>query len=49
MLARQSQTATLGMDVRRYLYDVVVFLRMHRAVESGVSAKATKHFELLAR
>ena len=39
----------MSMDVRRYLQDLVVFLRIHRAVDSGVSPRATLHFERLAR
>ena len=39
----------MSIDVRRYLQDLVIFLRMHRAVDSGVSPRATLHFELLAR
>ena len=35
--------------VKRYLHDIVVFLRMHRAVHGGVSPQATKDFENLVR
>ena len=35
--------------VRRYVQDIIVFLRMHRAVAAGVSPQATKAFELLVR
>jgi hypothetical protein len=39
----------LSPDVRGYLHDLVVFLRMHRAVAGGVSALATRHFHALIR
>jgi hypothetical protein len=32
----------------RYLQNIVVFLRLNRAVAGGISAKATKHFLHLA-
>jgi hypothetical protein len=37
------------MEVRRYLQDIVVFLRLHRAVDGGVTPRATRQFEFLAR
>ncbi|KAI5850894.1 hypothetical protein BZA05DRAFT_399118 [Tricharina praecox] len=36
-------------EIRRYLLDIIVFLRMHRAVRGGVTAQATVDFELLVR
>ena len=35
--------------IRRYILDIVVFLRMHRAVKAGVTAAATVEFEALVR
>lgn len=48
-LAQRSRSATMQAEVRRYLQDIIVFLRLHRAVDGGVTARATRHFELLAR
>jgi len=39
----------ISTEIRRYLRDIVVFLRMHRAVRGGVTAQATVDFELLVR
>ncbi|KAL1966886.1 hypothetical protein VTN77DRAFT_3851 [Rasamsonia byssochlamydoides] len=36
-------------EVARYLQNIVVFLRLNRAVAGGISAKATNHFLLLAK
>jgi hypothetical protein len=36
-------------EVARYLQNIVVFLRLNRAVAGGISAKATHHFLLLAK
>jgi MoxR-like ATPase len=35
--------------VRGYIHDLIIFLRTHRAVSSGVSALATQHFNHLSR
>jgi len=41
---------SVSTEIRRYLLDIVVFLRMHRAVRGGsISAIATDDFELLVR
>ncbi|CUS09641.1 unnamed protein product, partial [Tuber aestivum] len=40
---------TVGIEIRRYMFDLTVFLRMHRAVAGGISARATKDFEELVR
>lgn len=40
---------TISIEIRRYMFDLVVFLRMHRAVAGGISARATKDFEELVR
>lgn len=36
-------------DISCYIQNIVVFLRLNRAVFSGISAVATRHFKLLAR
>lgn len=42
-----SEHATVAAEVKTYLQNIVVFLRMHRAVDSGISPRATKHFDQL--
>ncbi|KZF26619.1 hypothetical protein L228DRAFT_279793 [Xylona heveae TC161] len=36
-------------EVKRYMQNIVTFLRQHRAVYGGVSARASKHLDLLVR
>jgi MoxR-like ATPase len=43
------EKVVLSTEIRRYIHDVLTFLRVHRAVASGVSPRASKHFELLVR
>lgn len=44
-----SDNITICAEVARYLQDIVVFLRLHRAVAGGVSAKATSHLSRLSK
>lgn len=39
----------ISSDVRAYLHNIVVFMRLHRAVAGGISALATRHFNTLAQ
>jgi MoxR-like ATPase len=39
----------LSADVRAYMHNAVVFMRMHRAVASGVSPHATRHLYALTK
>lgn len=48
-LIKQSQAVTMSIELRRYLQDLVVFLRWHRAVAGGVSPRATRQFEQLSK
>ncbi|KAI9890736.1 MAG: hypothetical protein M1814_003666 [Vezdaea aestivalis] len=48
-LTTLSKKVLLGVEVKRYQQNIVVFLRMHRAVEGGMSIRATRHFDLLIR
>ncbi|KAI9878614.1 MAG: hypothetical protein M1830_000381 [Pleopsidium flavum] len=48
-LVSRSQAVTITAEVKRYLQNVVIFLRLHRAVNGGISAWATKHFDLLVK
>ncbi|KAF1970649.1 hypothetical protein BU23DRAFT_581979 [Bimuria novae-zelandiae CBS 107.79] len=38
----------ISTEVRAYLHNIVVFMRLHRAVGGGISAMATRHFSLLS-
>jgi hypothetical protein len=49
MLTRTAMRLTMVADIRRYMHDIVVFLRTHRLVRKGVSPKAAKDFEFLVR
>lgn len=48
-LRHLSQSTILSAQVRRYLQDIVVFLRLERGVSGGVSPYATSQFELLTK
>ncbi|OJD31185.1 uncharacterized protein BKCO1_5100083 [Diplodia corticola] len=39
----------ISSEVFAYMQNLIAFLRLHRAVSGGISALATKHFELLVR
>ena len=39
----------MSAEIRAYMHNVIVFLRLHRAVGSGVSALASRHLDALAR
>lgn len=44
-----SELVTTNGEVIRYIQDIVVFLRLSRAVSGGVSAKAKSQFHRLAK
>ena len=48
-LTQLANKAFVGADVKRYMADIVVFLRMHRAVAGGISAGASRYFEWLVK
>lgn len=48
-LRQLSKSNIISAEVRRYLQDVVVFLRLERGVAGGVSPHATSQFEMLAK
>ncbi|KIX08741.1 uncharacterized protein Z518_03398 [Rhinocladiella mackenziei CBS 650.93] len=48
-LRRQGQATTITPEIRRYLQDVVAFLRMERGVDGGVTPYATTLFLTLAK
>lgn len=41
--------ANVSIEVKRYLQNIVSFLRVHRAVGGGINAMATRHFDKLAK
>ncbi|KAG6007200.1 hypothetical protein E4U21_006219 [Claviceps maximensis] len=48
-LAHLSQQVEIDIDVLRYQMNIVSFLRVHRAVQDGVTPAATTHFSKLMR
>ncbi|KAK9493550.1 hypothetical protein V1508DRAFT_88503 [Lipomyces doorenjongii] len=48
-LSSIGNSVCISADIRRYMHDIMVFLRMHRAIRGGVSARASRDFELLIR
>ncbi|KAK5217486.1 hypothetical protein LTR47_006062 [Exophiala xenobiotica] len=48
-LRTQGQAATITPEIRRYLQDVVAFLRMERGIDGGVTPYATTLFLALAK
>ncbi|KAK2754492.1 hypothetical protein FQN54_006893 [Arachnomyces sp. PD_36] len=49
LLRQLSEDVTISAEVNRYMQDIVVFLRLHRAVAGGISAKATNYLNRLVR
>ncbi|KAF7916851.1 hypothetical protein BELL_0620g00030 [Botrytis elliptica] len=48
-LAQQSKNTTVSVEVKQYQQNIASFLRIHRAVATGISAVASKHFDKLVR
>ncbi|KAL7275199.1 hypothetical protein RUND412_001877 [Rhizina undulata] len=46
MIRTLSASAYISSEISRYIHDIVVFLRMHRAVASGVSDAGTRGLEV---
>jgi hypothetical protein len=49
LLRAHGEAATITPEIRRYLQDVVAFLRMERGVDGGISPYATTLFLALAK
>lgn len=47
-LTKLTASVRISSEVRAYLHNIVVFMRLHRAVAGGISAMATRHFNTLA-
>lgn len=48
-LAKLSQEVRIDVDILRYQMNIVSFLRMHRAVDGGITPAATKHLHQLVK
>ncbi|KAI6383656.1 hypothetical protein MCOR25_000106 [Pyricularia grisea] len=48
-LAKATQDVQFDIEVVRYQMNIVSFLRIHRAVDGGITPMATKHFERLIK
>ena len=48
-IAELSANITVTAEIRAYQQNIVVFLRLHRAVGGGISPRATQHFISLAK
>ncbi|WEW61016.1 hypothetical protein PRK78_006505 [Emydomyces testavorans] len=49
VLQQLSNSITVSTDAKCYSHNLIVFSRLHRGVAGGISATATRHFQLLAR
>ncbi|PLB44254.1 hypothetical protein P170DRAFT_367747 [Aspergillus steynii IBT 23096] len=48
-LERASNAVTAGADIVRYQQDIIVFLRLSRAVAGGISVRSNIHFKTLSK
>jgi hypothetical protein len=48
-LSKRTGDVKISSEVRAYLHNIVVFMRLHRAVGGGISAMATRQFTSLAQ
>lgn len=48
-LRARSDTVAVTPEVRRYLQDIVTFLRIERGIDGGMTPRATAHFVTLAK
>ncbi|KAL5385120.1 hypothetical protein DPSP01_004932 [Paraphaeosphaeria sporulosa] len=48
-LTNLTAKVSISTEVRAYLHNIVIFMRQHRAVGGGISAMATRHFDMLSR
>lgn len=49
ILSRLSENVIVAAEIKAYLQNIVTFLRLHRAVDSGITPRATKHFDMLVK
>lgn len=48
-LASLTTKVRISSEVRAYLHNIIVFMRLHRAVGGGISAMATRHLSILCK
>ncbi|KAF2004323.1 hypothetical protein P154DRAFT_572363 [Amniculicola lignicola CBS 123094] len=48
VLSTLTAETRINTEVRAYLHNIVVFMRLHRAVAGGISALATRHLDILS-
>ncbi|KAI4132649.1 MAG: hypothetical protein LQ338_000589 [Usnochroma carphineum] len=48
-LVQQAKDVTVTAEVKQYLQNIVTFLRLHRAVDGGITPRATKYFDTLVK
>ncbi|KAF2196957.1 hypothetical protein GQ43DRAFT_425567 [Delitschia confertaspora ATCC 74209] len=48
-LTAQAGEVRMSSEVRAYLHNIVVFMRLHRAVAGGISPLATRHLTILSQ
>ncbi len=48
-LTALTKNVKMSSEVRAYLHNIIVFMRLHRAVAGGISALATRHFITLVQ
>ncbi|KAL8763204.1 MAG: hypothetical protein Q9184_000921 [Pyrenodesmia sp. 2 TL-2023] len=46
-VVRRSKSVAVTAEVKCYLQNIVTFLRLHRAVDGGITPRATKYFDAL--
>ena len=44
-----SKAVRMVAEIRAYMHNLIIFMRMNRAVAGGVSSLATRHLHLLVR
>ncbi|KAF2806450.1 uncharacterized protein BDZ99DRAFT_95204 [Mytilinidion resinicola] len=48
-LVASTAEVRISPEIRAYMHNIIVFLRLHRAVAGGISAASTRHFSALVR
>ena len=49
LLIKKAKAVTVNAEIKVYVQNIVTFLRLHRAVASGITSRATHHFDLLIK
>ncbi|KAK9469680.1 hypothetical protein V1512DRAFT_15343 [Lipomyces arxii] len=49
LLSNHASSVVISPEIRRYMHDIIVFLRMHRATRGGISARSSRDFEILIK